>query len=77
MWKLFKPKINDKLIQDKAYYQDLVLTKLASKIEKASKNGLVSLIISNEEINNDIAKVLQKKGLKIQKTKDNNYQINW
>ena len=72
-----KPKLNQNLIEDKSFYQDLVLAKLASKFKNASKNGFVSTVVSNAEINEDIIKVLQKKGLKINKAKSNNYEIYW
>lgn len=72
-----KPKLNQNLIEDKSFYQDLVLAKLASKIKNASKNGFVSVCVSNAELNDDIIKVLQKKGLKIDKTKSNNFEIYW
>lgn len=77
MWNLFKPKINDKLIEDKVYYQDLVLTKLSAKIKNASKNGSVCVTVCNDEMNEEIIKILEKKGLIVSKTKSNNIQINW
>ncbi len=72
-----KPNLNQNLIEDKSFYQDLVLAKLAAKFKKASTNGFVSTIVSKDELNDEIIKILQKKRLRISKTKDNNYEISW
>lgn len=72
-----KPKLDKNLIEKKSFYQNLVLAKLGSKIKNASKNGLLCVIVSNLELNDEIIKILNKKGLKISKTKDNNYEISW
>lgn len=72
-----KPKLNLNLIEDKSFYQDLVLAKLAAKFKKASTNGFVCIIVNKAELNEEIIKILQKKRLKVTKTKDDNYEIFW
>lgn len=72
-----KSKLNKNLIEDKSFYQDLVLTKLATKFKNASTHGYVSVIINKAELNEEIIKILQKKRLKVTKTKDDNYEIFW
>lgn len=72
-----KPKFNKKLIEDKSFYLDQVLAKLGAKFKNASKNGFVSIIVSKDELNDEIIKILQKKRLTVTKTKDDNYEIFW
>lgn len=72
-----KPKLNQNLIEDKSFYQDQVLAKLGAKFKKASTNGFVSAIVSKDELNEEIIKILEKKRLRISKTKSDNYEISW